>query len=173
MGTNDRDYWREKYNKTTNYTEKSDFRVGSSDPTHWREDELHSMRQDRKTASKKGRTLLTTIFFWGCFFLSIYYAYKYFEQPNQTLRGLRLPILHQPAEQKTPISVEVERLHLESQRLELERQRLEAQERREAAKAVAWANYYQPSAFCKANATVECANAHIRARRKFDDEWRE
>ena len=38
----------------------------------------------------------------------------------------------------------------------------------EAAKAAAWAAFYQPSAQCLNEASVECGNQHMRARREFE-----
>lgn len=185
MGTNDRDYWREKYNETTNYTEKSNFRVGLSDPTHWREDELQTPSFNRG----KGSTNAKPSKFWSwhnrlllCALLvaALLKIYQHFQQQPQQL--YRLPTTYQqslpaPAEPRPSL----EQLALEQQRLEAEQrkaaaaaeftQREHERERREAAKAAAWANYFQPSAFCKVNATVECANAYIRAKNKFNAEW--
>lgn len=43
-----------------------------------------------------------------------------------------------------------------------------ARQRAEVAKAAAWTAFYQPSSECLAEASVECGNAHIRARREFE-----
>lgn len=45
--------------------------------------------------------------------------------------------------------------------------RIELQ-RVERAKADAWARFYQPSPQCLNDATVECGNAHMRARKEFE-----
>jgi hypothetical protein len=39
-------------------------------------------------------------------------------------------------------------------------------------KEAAWRAFYQPSAECVANTSVECGNAHIRARREFERQYR-
>jgi hypothetical protein len=44
-------------------------------------------------------------------------------------------------------------------------------QRAEAAKAAAWAAFYQPSPECLAQTSVECGNAHIRARREFEQKY--
>ena len=43
------------------------------------------------------------------------------------------------------------------------------QERRE----MAWRQFFTPSQECLRDATVECANAYIRAKRKFDEQYRD
>lgn len=41
------------------------------------------------------------------------------------------------------------------------------------AKELAWAQYFKPSPECRnGSVNVECANAHIRARKQFEDFWR-
>lgn len=62
----------------------------------------------------------------------------------------------------------------EAQRaFEVERQRADAQrrihaQRSERAKIDAWARFYQPSTQCLNEATVECGNQHMRARKEFE-----
>jgi phosphoglycerate-specific signal transduction histidine kinase len=46
-----------------------------------------------------------------------------------------------------------------------------ARQRAEAAKEAAWAAFYQPSEECLKQASVECGNAHIRARREFERKY--
>ena len=43
------------------------------------------------------------------------------------------------------------------------------QERRE----IAWRHFFTPAPECLRDATVECANAYIRAKRKFDEQYRD
>ncbi len=43
------------------------------------------------------------------------------------------------------------------------------QERRE----IAWRQFFTPAPECLRDATVECANAYIRAKRKFDEQYRD
>lgn len=68
------------------------------------------------------------------------------------------------------IAVEQRRLRaqtLQQQRLAAaaaEQRRIEAGRR----KARAWAEFFQPSQQCLETASVECGNAHIRARREFE-----
>ncbi len=131
MGQQDRDYWRERY--TERERTRNPQKVGSSDPTHWREDELDSTRPPQKQhTTNRGKLgpFLAAFPFWVLLVFGLYYAYKYLEQPRNAPSWLRLPSLQRPAVQKPPVSLEVERLYLESQRLELERQRLELEKRR-------------------------------------------
>lgn len=54
----------------------------------------------------------------------------------------------------------------ELQSVRLERQQAAEAERRR--KATAWARFYEPSAQCLNDATVECGNQHMRARKEFE-----
>lgn len=44
---------------------------------------------------------------------------------------------------------------------------------RAKAKEEAWERFYKPSANCYSEASVECGNAHIRARRAFNDQYKD
>lgn len=56
----------------------------------------------------------------------------------------------------------------EAQRAAVERQRAQRQ-----AEAEAWRKFYQPSPACQRDsATVECANAFMRARKQFEQSYR-
>lgn len=46
-----------------------------------------------------------------------------------------------------------------------------ARRRAEAKKEAAWAAFYQPSQECLKQTSVECGNAHIRARREFERKY--
>lgn len=52
------------------------------------------------------------------------------------------------------------------QSVRFERQQAADAERRR--KAAAWASFYEPSAQCLNDATVECGNQHMRARKEFE-----
>jgi hypothetical protein len=49
--------------------------------------------------------------------------------------------------------------------------RATARQKAEAAKAAAWAAFYQSTQECLEQASVECGNAHIRARREFERKY--
>lgn len=187
MSTKDRDYWRKKYNGTTNYTEKRRFRVGSSDPTHWREDELETPYVDIGTEGQKAKpsnfwSWHNRLLLFALLFAASFKIYQHFEQqPQQPQQWHRLPVTHQqqpppvpaaPMPAPAPSLEQLQDLQLQRQRDEQERHRLERLQR-EQAKAQAWEKFYQPSAFCREHATVECANLYIRARRAFDAQWQD
>lgn len=81
-----------------------------------------------------------------------------------------------------PIQGQQEQIHLQElqkqqarlQQLQDEKARLDAMllaSREAAMKEELWAWYYQKGARCEANYDSECANAYIRAKKKFDDQW--
>lgn len=45
--------------------------------------------------------------------------------------------------------------------------------RQQKQREIAWNNFFTPAPECLKDATVECANAYIRAKRKFDAEYRD
>lgn len=53
-----------------------------------------------------------------------------------------------------------------------QQQKIEAAQRNEK-KEIAWRQFFTPAPECLHDATVECANAHIRAKRKFDEQYRD
>jgi uncharacterized membrane protein len=84
-------------------------------------------------------------------------------QREEELRQSQLQIeLHQQAEAHR-------RATAQSRRREESAATSEAAERER--KARAWAKYFQPAPHCQESATVACANAYIRAKRAFEDEY--
>ncbi len=79
--------------------------------------------------------------------------------------------------------VEVARARAEQAQRDVERdaavQRVDAarradQERRKAARDAAWSRFYQRSAACSVDSgTADCANEYMRARKRFDDTYRD
>lgn len=160
----------------TNY-EKPRFRVGSSDPTHWREDELQTpsvnLGRGRKNVKPTKWAWHNKLLLCALLFVSIFKIYQYSQQQPepQQLQPHRLPVAPQPLPVPTSEPApELQALELQRQRDADDRHRLELF-RHEQAKAQAWEKFYQPSAFCREHATVECANLYIRARRAFDAQW--
>lgn len=70
------------------------------------------------------------------------------------------------AEQQARLQAE----QLEQRKRLLEKLNKDAE--RKLQRDAAWERFYRPSAQCKADWTVECANALIRARARFDDQYK-
>lgn len=80
------------------------------------------------------------------------------------------------AEAKARASAQAEQqVRLQAEQLEQRKRLLEKLNKdaeRKLQRDAAWERFYRPSAQCKADWTVECANALIRARARFDDQYK-
>lgn len=178
MGIQDRDYWRDRYNHRSH--------AGDADPTHWRHDELHI--PTTPAAKQQPEQLLravTAVFALG---IAAFFGFTYWSTDQQSQAQIqmqdaqarataqareqamqRAQLLNQQAKQQEARR-KLQQAQSQNRQIELQdvqQQSLDAQRRKEAA----WNKFYQPSPQCLRDATVECANAFIRAKRKFEAQY--
>lgn len=180
MGIQDRDYWRDRYNHRS--------RAGDADPTHWRQDELYASGKPAPVHPPEQLLMAVTIVF--AVAAAAFFGFNYLsERKRQQLqvsmqdaqsRAIaqareqalqRAQLLHQQTKQQEArrqlqhMQPQVQQQQMHSAR----QQALDAQSRKE----VAWQKFYQPAPHCLQDATVECANAFIRAKRQFEATYQE
>ena len=188
MGIQDRDYWRNRYNRMTGHK-------GRIDPTHWREDELGHFDLGMRKASAEfsvEKTLhaftkmIIFLAILGAFAFGIrawlqYQAVKQLEalamQSQADLRRYQQiaaeKALDAPNKLQAKKDAEQSQLAQRNAQLELAQRSARSEADWRDRKDAAWLRYYKPSPSCQRDAaTVDCANEHIRARRKFDEQYR-
>jgi preprotein translocase subunit SecF len=180
MGIQDRDYWRDRYNQNS--------QTGSVDPTHWRHDEIAQRPAVRSKYQPEQLLMVVTVVFlvaiaafFGFDYLSKHKAQQLQVQiqdaqarataqaREQALQ--RAQLRHQKAKQeeaKRQLQL-AQAQQVQSQMPTHNQQGLEAQARKEAA----WNKFYQPAPQCMHDATVQCANAFIRAKRTFEAQYKD
>lgn len=174
MGIQDRDYWRERYNQ---------MHGNAADPTHWRQDELRGSYKSR-TDFEPERVLKITTLVIACL-VAAACAMQFLMERRQALEQERLLQQAQvQAQEKAQQQSRTRQLQeaarqADAQRRDQSRRIAEDQLQTERAmaarikthKQAAWEKFYQPAPQCLLDATVECGNAFIRARQKFEQQY--
>ena len=174
MGIQDRDYWRERYNH-----------MHASQPhaTHWREDELRGASSTHPTDFAPERVLKITTLVIACL-IAAACAMQFLMERRQALEQERLQQQAQIQAQEKALQQARTRQSLEAARQADANRRAQSrritEEQQHAARALAvriqahkqaaWEKFYQPAPQCLLDATVECGNAFIRARQKFEQQ---
>lgn len=146
------------------------------DPNHWREDELRAPRKRRTNPWAAAlRVVCKGLLILGLAAASLW-GWQQWQQPGKAtwLHSVPswvttfIPWRHTDKTNAVPSSPV-------GSPVKTARNDRQAQEQAAAIarKNAAWDRYYQPSAFCRQEATVECANIYIRAKRKFEQEYQE
>ena len=155
MGLYDRDYWKDKYNQSTQYKEKTPYRLSKNS-------------NNKKTTIKKYNSWLG--YFWLPFlimFLIISFkAYKNLDKSKvQKSKKQQHPtIIYQPEyiPPSKPALVVTKPVSSFSPPLE---------SKKNDSKEKAWAAYYKQSDYCATVRDADCVNQYIRAKREFEKNW--
>jgi len=136
------------------------------------------MDQERETRPRKKRPsfltrLLMQLLLTVSSVLVVMWAYKQIStQAVQELTNISMQAQQKMREKAVKPEAQELSKHDEAIKQFQQQQKAELamrQERRE----MAWRQFFTPSQECLRDATVECANAYIRAKRKFDEQYRD
>lgn len=118
---------------------------------------------------------LGVIVFIGWRAFVMYQVNQMFQGIVQNTQASTQRILQQEKDRQTALTRQrEEKAHREAQATTLQRQADKEARERFARKQAAWNQFFKPSKQCQDDpVTVECANAHIRAKGKFEETYRE
>lgn len=139
--------------------------MGIQDPDHWRVDEFDQpyQRSFRRRPSFAMKLLVRSI--WTLALLAVIY-FLYLELGKQAISLVTniVPVPSKPVATATPTNHdEAIKQFQQQEQTELLRQ--------QANREIAWRKFFTPAPECLDDATVECANAYIKAKRKFDEQY--
>lgn len=180
MGIQDRDYWRERYNNIDRNSDNSFGGSSSGVPLSGRRfrviDEVRR-RPPEPAETHSPERLLGWLTFISALIVVAFISYQVWidraeKQAQQVAAQQAMQAsIAKAAQAKARAAAQAEQqARLQAEQLEQKKRLLEKLNKdaeRKLQRDAAWERFYRPSAHCKADWTVDCANTLIRARKAF------